>query len=124
MTIKSALSVVALAAGLVAAPAIAQSATLPTMIGTQTVSEADAGAVLARCEDLKIAAETESLVSDSDSETEAEDEDGSADNETAVAGDADISSEPALTESPTAVGVDLAVVTLADCEADGWLTEM
>lgn len=115
MTIKSALSVVALAAGLVAGPAFAQD----MMIGSQTVAEADVEAVKARCLDLRTAAETESLVSESDSETETE-EDVENDNETSVAGDADISSEPALTESPTALSVDLAVVTLEDCEAGGW----
>ena len=50
MTIKSALSVVALAAGLVAAPTFAQSS---MMIGTQTVAETDVEAVKARCDDLK-----------------------------------------------------------------------
>lgn len=128
MTIKSALSVIALAAGLTAGPAFAQTAAYPTMIGTQTVSEADAGAVEARCLDLQTAEETESLISESDSEADTDDasdgSDDSDDNETAVAGDADIANEPALTDSPTALGVDLALVTLADCEADGWLSEM
>ena len=120
MTIKSALSVVALAAGLVAGPVVAQTTALPTMIGPQTVSEADAGAVQARCMDLKTAAETESLTAEGDADAEtAEDS-----NETSVAGDAGIASEPALTDSPTALSVDLAVVTLEDCEAGGWLSEM
>ena len=110
MTVKSALSVIALAAGLVAGPAFAQD----LMIGSQTVAEADVEAVKGRCMDLQTAAETESLVSESDSETETDE------NETEVAGDAAISSEPALTDSTTAVGVDLALVTLEDCEAGGW----
>ncbi len=116
MTIKSALSVVALAAGLSAVPVMAQA---PTMIGTQTVAEADVEAVKARCLALQTAAETQSLVSPSGSEIETEEE-VENDNETSVAGDAAISSEPALTESPTALSVDLAVVTLEDCEAGGW----
>jgi hypothetical protein len=114
MTIKSALSVVALAAGLVAAPVLAQS---PTMIGTQTVTEADVGAVQARCDVLRTNAETESLVSESDSETETETD---TDTETSVAGDAAVSSEPAVTESASASSVDVAIITLEDCEAGGW----
>ena len=108
MTIKSALSVVALAAGLIAGPALAQD----MMIGTQTVAEADVEAVKARCLDLQTAAETESLTAESDAETD--------DNETSVAADAEIANEPALTESPTALSVDLAAVTLEDCEAGAW----
>ncbi|SMQ70097.1 hypothetical protein SAMN06295905_1772 [Devosia lucknowensis] len=114
MTIKSALSVVALAAGLVAAPVLAQA---PTMIGSQTVAEADVGAVQGRCADLKTQAETESLTA----ETATTEED---DNETAVAGDATVTNEPALTESASASAVDLAVVTLEDCEAGGWFNNM
>jgi hypothetical protein len=113
MTIKSALSVVALAAALSAGPVLAQD----MMIGSQTVAEADVEAVKARCLDLQTAAETESLTAESDSETETDD---AVDNETAVAGDAEIANEPALTESPTALSIDLAVVTLEDCEAGGW----
>jgi hypothetical protein len=119
MTIKSALSVVALAAGLVAVPALAQA---PKMIGSQTVAEADVEAVKARCLDLQTAAETQSLTTESDSETETEEE-AATDNETSVAGDAAIANEPALTESPTALSVDLAVVTLEDCEAGGWFEQ-
>lgn len=111
MTIKSALSVIALAAGLVAGPAIAQSATLPTMIGGITVPEAEAGAVKARCDELKLAA-GESLVEESDSDT---DDDASEADDVAGKPDAD---------GATAVTVDLELVTLEDCEADGWLTEM
>jgi hypothetical protein len=110
MTIKSALSVVALAAGLIAGPALAQD----MMIGTQTVAEADVEAVKARCLDLQTAAETESLTAESDAEAETDD------NETSVAADAEIANEPALTESPTALSVDLAAVTLEDCEAGAW----
>lgn len=119
MTIKSALSVVALAAGLVAVPALAQA---PTMIGSQTVAEADVEAVKARCLDLQTAAETQSLTTESEVDTETAD--GTEDeNETSVAGNAAIANEPALTESPTALSVDLAVVTLEDCEAGGWFEQ-
>lgn len=111
MTIKSALSVVALAAGMVAAPAFAQG----MMIGTQTVAENDVAAVEARCADLQLAAETESL---SDVQPEPED-DGS---EPSVAGDATIDDVPA-TQSETATSVDLDIITLQDCQADGWLDD-
>jgi hypothetical protein len=106
MTIKSALSVVALAAALSAGPVLAQD----MMIGSQTVAETDVEAVKARCLDLQTAAETESLTAESDTDAE----------ETSVAGNAEIANEPALTDSPTALSIDLALVTLEDCEAGGW----
>lgn len=124
MTIKTALSVVALAAGLAVVPAMAQTAAMPTTIGSFTVPEAEAGAVKARCDELRLNAETESLVEDADASAEADADDTSEDNETAVAGDAAVDSEPALTESPTATTVDLAAITLADCEAGGWFAAM
>ena len=108
MTIKSALSAIALSAGLLAAPAFAQD----MMIGTQTVAEADVEAVSARCADLQLAAETESLSSTTD-----EDSDNSEDD--SVAGDAAIDDVPA-TDSETATSVDLGIITLEECEADGW----
>ncbi len=108
MTIKSALSAIALSAGLMAAPAFAQS----MMIGTQTVAEADVEAVEARCADLKLAAETESLSSGSN-------EDGDDTEDDSVAGNAAIDDVPA-TDSETATSVDLGIITLAECEADGW----
>jgi len=121
MTIKSALSVVALAAGLVAVPSFAQD----RMIGTFSVPAAEVRAVQARCDDLKLNADTESLVSESDSETDNEDDaEDDANTETEVAGDAGVSSEPALTDSPTATTVDLAAITLEDCEAGGWFEAM
>lgn len=124
MTIKSALSVVALAAGLAVVPAMAQSAALPTTIGSITVPEAEAGAVKARCDVLKTNADTESLVEDNNAEAGEDDaSDDSSENEPSVAGDASVSSEPALTDSATATTVDLAVITLEDCEAGGWFTE-
>ena len=111
MTIKSALSVVALAAGLVAGPAFAQSS---MMIGTQSVAETDVGAVKARCADLKLADETQSLSDDANTDT---DDEETADD--TVAGDADIEDVPA-TDSETALQVDLGIITLAECEAGGW----
>mgnify|MGYP005996651879 FL=1 len=108
MTIKSALSVIALSAGLIATPAFAQG----MMIGTQTVAETDVEAVAARCADLQLAAETESLSSGSE-----EDSDNTEDD--SVAGDAAIDDVPA-TDSETATSVDLGIITLAECEADGW----
>lgn len=110
MTIKSTLSVIALAAGLVAGPALAQD----MMIGTQTVAETDVAAVRARCADLKLADETVSLSSSSDNDT---DDEATADD--SVAGDADMEEVPA-TDSETATSVDLGIITLAECEADGW----
>ncbi len=114
MTIKTALTVVALAAGLVAAPVMAQTAAAGTMIGSQTVAESDVEAVKGRCMDLQIAADTESLT------TEAAEDDAETTNETSVAGDAGITNEPALTQSASANNVDLALVTREDCEAGGW----
>jgi len=108
MTIKSALSVIALSAGLIAAPAFAQG----MMIGTQTVAETDVEAVKARCADLQLAAETESL-----SSNPVEDADTTEDD--SVAGDAAINDVPA-TDSETATSVDLGIITLEECEADGW----
>lgn len=108
MTIKSALSVIALSAGLIATPAFAQG----MMIGTQTVAETDVEAVAARCADLQLAASTESLSSGSE-----EDSDNTEDD--SVAGDAAIEDVPA-TDSETATSVDLGIITLAECEADGW----
>ena|SRR5690606_31534470 len=108
MTIKSALSVVALATGLIAGPVLAQD----LMIGTQTVSEADVEAVKARCADLKLAAESESLATTGvDAPAE--------DNAETPAGDATIQDVPAA-DAETATMVDLDIVTLEECEADGW----
>jgi len=117
MTIKSALSVIALATGLVAGPALAQSTALPTMIGSISVPEAEAGAVKARCDELKLAAETQSLAETSDNETVADE------NQTTAVGDATIVNVPAV-DGATAVTVDLSLVTLQDCEADGWFASM
>jgi hypothetical protein len=115
MTIKSTLSVIALAAGLVAGPALAQD----LMIGTQTVAEADVEAVKARCADLKLADETASLSSTSETDTEDEATDDGESADESVAGDADMEEVPA-TDSETATTVDLGIITLAECEADGW----
>ena len=117
MTIKTALSVVALAAGLAAAPVMAQTAAAGAMIGTQTVTEADVEAVKGRCMDLQVAAETESLTTEN---ADNDDDAATTTNETAVASDAGITNEPALTESASASSIDLAIVTLEDCEAGGW----
>lgn len=138
MTIKSALSVIALAAGLVATPAIAQTT---MMIGTQTVAEADVEAVKARCLDLKTAADTQSLVTtsegeeaDTDADTDADadaelDADAEVDagevavdaeTETTLETDASIANAPA-TDAETATSVDLDIITLEECEAGGWL---
>jgi hypothetical protein len=122
MTVKTALSVLALAAGMAVVPAMAQSTTLPTTIGSFTVPEAEAGAVKARCDTLRLNADTQSLVEDNSEDVEG-DADADSDennNETAVAGDATVNSEPALTDSPTATTIDLAAITLEDCEAGGW----
>ena len=108
MTIKSALSAIALSAGLIVTPAFAQG----MMIGTQTVAETDVEAVAARCADLQLAAETESL-----SSTGTDNDDDTADD--SVAGNAAINNVPA-TDSETATSVDLGIITLAESEADGW----
>jgi hypothetical protein len=108
MTIKTALSAIALSVGLIATPAFAQG----MMIGTQTVAETDVEAVAARCADLQLAAETESL-----SSTGTDNDDDTADD--SVAGNAAINNVPA-TDSETATSVDLGIITLAECEADGW----
>jgi len=129
MTIKSALSVVALAAGLTAVPALAQTSTLPTMIGTQTVSETDAGAVKARCEQLQLEAETESLAGtetlpDSNDGTDDGEENDNTDDSGADDAADDTSETDSEADGPSAVMVDLEIITLEECEADGWLDTM
>lgn len=119
MTVKTVLSVLALAAGMAVVPAMAQSAAMPTTIGSFTVPEAEAGAVKARCDELRLNSETESLIDDNAAEQDTE-TDVSEDNEPSVAGDASVNSEPALTDSASATTVDLAAITLEDCEAGGW----
>ncbi|MBB4051667.1 hypothetical protein GGR20_001303 [Devosia subaequoris] len=109
MTIKSALSAIALSAGLMAAPAFAQT----MMIGTQTVAETDVGAVKARCERLKLADESQSLSSTEDAENE---------NEASVVGDADIVDVPDA-QAETAVSVDLDLITLEQCMEGDWLED-
>ncbi|MBJ3783695.1 hypothetical protein [Devosia sediminis] len=114
MTIKSALSVVALAAGLVAAPVFAQD----MMIGTQTVLEADVEAVKARCVELQTAASTGT---ESTAETATTTETAPAD---ADAGDDDGDAEESSGDSTVDTGESLLnfdVITLEDCEAGTWL---
>jgi len=110
MTIKSALSVIALAAGLVAAPALAQD----RMIGETAVPEADVAVVEAHCETLQMGDESTLSVSGEDEE----------DNSTLDPTDGDDTGEG---DQPAGDGatasIDLSLITLEDCEAGGWLAE-
>ncbi|MHA6297594.1 hypothetical protein [Devosia sp. CAU 1758] len=130
MTIKSALSVVALAAGLVAVPAMGQTSTMPTMIGTQTVSDVDAGAVKARCEQLQLAESTDSLSGtrtppdSTDSIDDGDENDTNDDQGTGDVSEDDVTTSEPEADGATALHVDLDIVTLAECEADGWLDAM
>ena len=93
MSIKAAVSAVALASAMMIAPAMAQDAELPTTIGGVTVTAEDQAAVQAKCDELAAA-------------------DGAA----------------GATDHPPAEGlenatstIDLSVITLEDCTADGWV---
>lgn len=112
MTIKSALSVVALAAGLAAGPAFAQT----LMIGSQTVAEADVEIVKARCVELQTAA-----TASAGETTEAETDVAPADQpEEVTEGEANFENEANSGTDEQAATLDLEVVTLEDCEAGGW----
>ena len=109
MTIKSALSVVALTVALTGA-SFAQGMTLNGV----AVSEADAPAVQERCDQLANASATESLTETT----------GSSDDTSAGAADATIASAPAVNEVQNATTtVDLDTVTLESCAAGGFTTK-
>lgn len=119
MSIKAAVSAIALASAMFAAPAFAQDAAAPmemTISGT-AVAEQDMEAVQARCDDLKIAEDTQSLTDDSDSNSS--DGNGSDDNGEESNSNAGLINEPAA-DSETATTLDLTLVTLEDCETGGW----
>ncbi len=109
MTIKSALSVVALTVALTGA-SFAQGMTLNGV----AVSEADAPAVQERCDQLANAESTESLTDTSSSN----------DDTSAGSNDAAITNAPAVNEVQNATTtVDLDTVTLESCAAGGFTTK-
>ena len=111
MTIKSALSVVALAAGLAATPVFAQG----MMIGSQTVAEADVETVKARCVELQTAADTGASATDAETANVDSDEPDEV-----TEGEATFEDEANDGTEEQASTLDLEVVTLEDCEAGGW----
>lgn len=114
MTIKSALSVVALAAGLIAAPVLAQD-----MIGSQSVSEADRAAVSARCLDLQ-AGSADATANGGTSSTSTEDAVDTDDSTPTFEDDVGADAESDETVDEVGVTLDLDAITLEDCEASGW----
>ena len=109
MTIKSALSVVALTVALTGA-SFAQGMTLNGV----AVSEGDMAAVQERCDQLANASATESLTETSDS----------SEDTTAGGTDATITDAPAVNEIEDATStVDLDTVTLEACTAGGFTAE-
>jgi hypothetical protein len=115
MSIKAAVSAVALASAMLVAPAFAQDAAAPSWtISGNAVAEQDQAAVQARCDDLQIAKDTQSLTQESN-----DDEQATGDQADAGAVDAGTINDPA-TDSETATTIDLSTITLEDCEAGGW----
>ena len=113
MQLKAFASTIALAAALaVSGPVYAQS-----MINGMTIPEAELAAVQERCDELKVAADTESLASegqDMDDET-AED-----------AGEAEVEDAPAAdtgTAQATTPTIDLDTIDLQACVDAGLVTE-
>jgi TATA-binding protein-associated factor Taf7 len=117
MSIKAAVSALALTSAMLAGSAFAQDATATTemMIGGTVVAEQDMEAVKARCEDLKNAQDTQSLTQEP-----AADDQATGDSTDASSANAGIINEPAE-DSETATTLDLTLVTLEECEAGGWL---
>lgn len=115
MTIKSALTVVALAAGLVAGPALAQDRT----IGTLTVAPADEAAVAAYCEELQSGVSDDTL-----STSGQEEDDGVSDAPEGSSADDEQSGGIDSPGDSAAASLDLSTVTIEDCQAGGWLTAM
>ena len=109
MTIKSALSVVALTVALTGA-SFAQGMTLNGV----AVSEADAPAVQERCDQLANAESTQSLTDTSSSNADS----------SAGTNDATLTNAPAVNEVQNATtSVDLDTVTLEACAAGGFTTK-
>jgi|GEM_PF-1110776 hypothetical protein len=113
MSIKAAVSAVALASAMMIAPAMAQDAELPTTIGGVTVTAEDQAAVQAKCDELAAADGAASL------------SDSTEDN---ASGDSTTPDPTGATDHPPAEGlenatstIDLSVITLEDCTADGWV---
>lgn len=116
MRIQSAISVIALVFGLIAGPAFAQSLT----IGGEVVADADVAAVQARCDELKLASEGSISESTEQTTDEVTDEDGAVVEEDEGAS----SDEPEVNGMDQALAtIDLETITLADCEAGGWITQ-
>lgn len=120
MTIKSAIAALTFAAGLIAAPAFAQDAmatnsmeAMPTMIGTQAVSEADAPLVAKTCTQLNLSTNTSLNDSTQDGaagqNTTSEDTSRTTDN------------PPAEGLAPAVAKVDLNAITLEECQSGGWI---
>lgn len=121
MTIKSALSIAALVAGL----GLTGSAYAQTMVGAQTVSEADSAAVMARCTELQTASADAVEVETTSTSTEdaEDDEDTNTAGETTPTFEDESAGEAETTEPADAAvaAIDLEAITLEECIADGWV---
>lgn len=118
MSIKATVSAVALASAMLVAPAFAQDAaattTMEMTIAGAAVAEQDMEAVQARCDDLQLAKDTQSLTS-----TESSDDQATGTASDAGAPDSGTISDPAA-DSESASTIDLANITLENCEEGGW----
>jgi hypothetical protein len=119
MTIKSALSVVAITAALAGA-SFAQGMT----INGAAVSDADMGAVQERCDGLANAAETESLTETSDDASDENSAETTANNDANAGNDAVTANPPAVNEAQNATStIDLATIDLQACIDGGFVTQ-
>jgi hypothetical protein len=119
MTIKSALSVLALTVALTGA-SYAQGMT----INGAAVSDADMGAVQERCDGLANAAETESLTETSDDGSEENSAETTANNDANAGNDAVIANPPAVNGAQNATStIDLATIDMQACIDGGFVKQ-
>lgn|GEM_PF-1701158 len=119
MTIKSALSVVALTVALTGA-SFAQGMTL----NGAAVSDADMGAVQERCDGLANAATTESLTETSDDGSDENASESTANNDANAGSDAVTSNPPAVNEAQNATStIDLTTIDLQACIDGGFVKQ-
>jgi hypothetical protein len=122
MSIKAAVSALALSSAMLMAPAFAQDAAAPSWtIAGNPVAEADQAGVQARCDELAVApADETSLTQDPAGDTSSEDTtgDGNADSDTGTSSN---NSPPAEGLDNAVTTLDLTTITLEDCQTGGWV---
>lgn len=119
MRVKSVVSVLAMTAAMIAAPAFAQEAASPTMMGGVEVSEADRAAVQARCDVL--VADDDSTVSDvNTSSSVTTDTETGSDDEDSLAADTSSNDSPPAEGLETSTTFDLEGITIDECIEGGW----